>query len=118
MDVITTYEIVGELVYVTKTWKDGTIKECLGGVTKTETVRIDNTTVEDIVYTFDLEQGKYVEVSRTKRTDVLMPSDIDLLGMQLVEKDLQILDLQQQNAALGSSLVNLELRLLALEGGA
>lgn len=45
------------------------------------------------------------------------PSDIDILGDQLVEKELQILDLQQQNEALGVSLVNLELRLLSLEGG-
>jgi hypothetical protein len=46
------------------------------------------------------------------------PSDLDIIGQQLVEKDLQILDLQQQNDILGQQLVSMELRLLQLEGGA
>ena len=41
-----------------------------------------------------------------------------IIGQALVEKDLQILDLQQQNNILGQQLVDLELRLLQLEGGA
>lgn len=45
------------------------------------------------------------------------PIPTDVLGQEIVEKELQILDLQAQNAALGSTIVNLELRLLALEGG-
>lgn len=43
------------------------------------------------------------------------PSDIYLLGQQLVEKDLQILELQQENQTLGSQIVDLDLRLL--QGG-
>lgn len=46
------------------------------------------------------------------------PHPMDVLGQQLVEKELQILDLQAQNNMLGGSLVAMELRLLALEGGA
>lgn len=41
----------------------------------------------------------------------------EVLGGQIVEKELQILDLQSQNEALGASLVGMELRLLELEGG-
>lgn len=41
----------------------------------------------------------------------------EVLGGQIVEKELQILDLQAQNDALGASLVGMELRLLELEGG-
>lgn len=40
----------------------------------------------------------------------------EVLGGQMVEKELQILDLQSQNEALGASLVGMELRLLELEG--
>lgn len=40
----------------------------------------------------------------------------EVLGGQIVEKELQILDLQAQNDALGASLVGMELRLLELEG--
>jgi|GEM_PF-1413083 len=51
--------------------------------------------------------------------DVPQPlSNINILGQQLVQKELEILDLRQQNAALGNIIVDLELRLLALEGGA
>lgn len=41
----------------------------------------------------------------------------EVLGGQIVEKELQILDLKSQNDALGASLVGMELRLLELEGG-
>ena len=41
--------------------------------TKTETIRIDNETVEDVTYTFDLELGEYVEQSREQRAELLPP---------------------------------------------
>lgn len=40
------------------------------------------------------------------------PSSEDILGQQLVEKDLQILELQQENQVLGQQLVDIDLRLL------
>lgn len=43
------------------------------------------------------------------------PSETDILGQQLVEKDLQLLELQQENQMLGLQIVDLDLRLL--QGG-
>lgn len=45
----------------------------LMNIQKTETARIDNDTVEDISYTFDLELGEYVEQGREVREDTLPP---------------------------------------------
>jgi len=45
-------------------------------------------------------------------------TDIDLMGAQLVERELEALEFKAENAMLGGLLVQLELRLLALEGGA
>lgn len=42
---------------------------------------------------------------------------IDVLGQALVEKELQILQLQQDNAMLGQTLVELELCIMQLEQG-
>jgi len=39
-------------------------------------------------------------------------SETEILGQQIVEKDLQILDLQQENQVLGQQLVDIDLRLL------
>ncbi|WP_019420202.1 hypothetical protein [Paenibacillus sp. OSY-SE] len=39
-----------------------------------------------------------------------------ILGEQIVQKELEILDLQTQNETLGSNLVGMDLRLLTLEG--
>lgn len=66
--------------------------------------------------TLDPDTGEFIPAPYVPPEPIL--SDTDILGQQLVEKDLQILDLQTQNAAIGFSLVALELRLLALEGGA
>lgn len=57
------------------------------------------------------------EIAERTAPQSLPPSEIDILGQQLVEKDIQILDLQQQNDTLGQQLVAIDLRLLALEGG-
>ena len=43
------------------------------------------------------------------------PSEVDMLGMQMVEKDLQILDLQGTLEVLGEQVVQVDLRLL--QGG-
>ena len=43
------------------------------------------------------------------------PSEVDIIGMQMVEKDLQILDLQGTLEALGAQVVDVDLRLL--QGG-
>lgn len=40
------------------------------------------------------------------------PTEIDILGQQLVEKDLQIIALQNDNQTLGQQVVDLDLRLL------
>lgn len=39
----------------------------VGTAQKTETIRIDSETVEDVSYTFDIELGDYVEQSREQR---------------------------------------------------
>ncbi|RJX40857.1 hypothetical protein D3P09_02205 [Paenibacillus pinisoli] len=44
--------------------------------------------------------------------------DIDLMGAQLVQQELEALELKAINAMLGAQMVQMELRLLALEGGA
>lgn len=100
---------------------DGKMKRYFGIANKTETNRIDANTVEDIAYIFDLELGDYVEntaIPRVTRIDPLPvpePSEIDVIGMQLVEKDLQILELQSENEVIGQQLVDMDLRLL--QGG-
>ncbi|HBV87558.1 MAG TPA: hypothetical protein DEF42_13110 [Desulfosporosinus sp.] len=40
------------------------------------------------------------------------PHEIDILGQELVEKELQILELQLENQVLGQQLVDIDLRLL------
>ncbi len=43
---------------------------------------------------------------------IRIPSETEILGQQLVEKDLQILELQQENQILGQQMVDIDLRLL------
>lgn len=45
------------------------------------------------------------------------PTDTDILGQQLVQREIEIMQLQGENAMLGLTLVDLELRLMTLEGG-
>ena len=40
------------------------------------------------------------------------PTETEILGQQLVEKDLQVLELQRDNQALGQQIVGIDLRLL------
>lgn len=49
------------------------IEQLIGTVEKVETVRIDNNTVEDISYTFNLEKGQYIETGRVTRNEPLPP---------------------------------------------
>lgn len=44
-----------------------------------------------------------------------LPSELEVIGQQLVEKDLQILELQGQNQLLGQQVVGLELQNLELQ---
>lgn len=51
----------------------------------------------------------------TNQPKPVNPSDV--LGERIVQLEIENLQLKRQNEALGSSLVNIELRLLGLEGG-
>lgn len=63
------YFLDGENVFET----DDGVTGLVGTLNKTETVRIDNETVEDVAYTFNLEWGYYVEQSRTRRAETYVP---------------------------------------------
>lgn len=43
------------------------------------------------------------------------PSEIDRIGAELVERELEVLELKLQNEALGAQIVSLELRVLDIE---
>lgn len=43
------------------------------------------------------------------------PTEIDIIGQQLVEKDLQILDLQEQNEMIGAQVVAIDLKNMEME---
>lgn len=43
------------------------------------------------------------------------PSEIDRIGAELVERELEVLELNRQNEALGAQIVGLELRVLDIE---
>lgn len=49
--------------------------------------------------------------------DAPAPSDVDMLGQALVEKELELLAMKQDNAMLGQALVELELRIMQLAQG-
>ncbi|MBC2722043.1 hypothetical protein [Desulfosporosinus sp.] len=61
-----------------------------------------------------ITEFEYDEFDRVDNPQPLVkhPTEIDLLGQQLVEKELQILELQQENQILGQQLVDIDLRLL------
>lgn len=66
-----TYVIDNGYVYVTKEVSVGVTKSLVGSVTKTETERINETTVSDVTYQFDIELGQYIEQSRIERQEPL-----------------------------------------------
>jgi hypothetical protein len=45
------------------------------------------------------------------------PTELDLIGAQLIQRELEALELRAENQMLGVQLVGLELRLFQLEGG-
>lgn len=57
----------------------------------------------------------YLEAEANKPPEL---TEVDRLGTALVERELEALELRLQNEALGAQIVGLELRLLAVEGGA
>lgn len=71
--------------------------------------------------TFDIDKEEWSEGLTQEEIDALhvppTPSDVDILGAQLVERELQIMELQAQLEFVGGEIVNNDLRLLALEGG-
>lgn len=46
------------------------------------------------------------------------PSELDIIGEQLVQRELETLELRSENQMLSQLISDLELRLLSLEGGA
>lgn len=44
-------------------------------------------------------------------------SELDIIGMQLVQRELESLEIRSENNMLGEQLVAIDLRLLSLEGG-
>lgn len=65
------YTVEGDNVF----YENTVLKKYVGTVEKIETVRIDDETVEDVGYTFDLIAGDYVEISRTTRHEPLSPPE-------------------------------------------
>lgn len=64
------------LVKRKKDYEDGSsILEVIGGVTKTETIRIGVETVADVTYQFVFDAGQYIEQSRVERLEPFVPSE-------------------------------------------
>ncbi len=63
-------------------------------------------------WTEGLSQQEIDELTKPKP---LTPSDTDVLGQQLAEKELQIIRLQQENKILGQQVAEKELRIAKLE---
>lgn len=94
----TTYNIEKGLVYRTETSEHSTAKFFVGSATKTETIRINPQTVVDVVYKFNLQQGVYVEQSRSaereekeEKEPAKLPSDLEIIGAQMVNMELRLL---------------------------
>jgi len=56
------------------------------------------------------------EIERITAPQPQAPSELDWLGTELVARELEMLEIRQQNETLGAQVVGLELRLLSLEG--
>lgn len=55
------------------------------------------------------------EIDELTKTQPMEPSEMDKIGEQLVQRELEALELKQQNEALGAQIVGLELRVLSME---
>lgn len=72
-----------------ESWDDGSeMMTFISGI-KTDSVRIDAQSVEDISYQFDPKQEAYVEQSRTTRIDLLPPDPPDRIA-QLETENLEL----------------------------
>ena len=62
----------------------------------------------------ELDNGINIECQKLAEqpTPTTILSETSIIGQQLVEKDLQILELQQENQVLGQQMVGIDLRLL------
>lgn len=68
------YTIREDVVYHSSNVENATIEQIVGEVNQVITTRTDNNTVEDVSYTFNLEQGQYIETGRVTRNEPLPPS--------------------------------------------
>jgi hypothetical protein len=106
MSVITSHIIENETVYrVVSDEEVGLrIQEPIGTVNKTETNRIDENTVEDVAYSFDIAIGDYVEntaIPRVTRIEPLPPTpetDQEKIARLEAKISIQEQQLAQQNA--------------------
>lgn len=55
------------------------------------------------------------EIDELTKPQPMNPSEMDKIGEQLVQRELEALELKQQNEALGGQIVGLELRVLSME---
>ncbi|WP_433941362.1 hypothetical protein [Paenibacillus lautus] len=55
------------------------------------------------------------EIEELTRPKPVEPNEMDRLGSEMVTRELEVLELRQQNEAQGAQIVGLELRLLSLE---
>lgn len=86
------FTLESDAVYVVNDYGSGVmIKELIGAIDKVETVRIDTSNVEDITYTFDFDQGMYIEQSRVSRNEPL-PSQPPSLQQQIDEMKITLGD--------------------------
>ncbi|MCR8844201.1 hypothetical protein NQ117_10940 [Paenibacillus sp. SC116] len=74
-------------------------------------IKLDPTTNGSEFWKNGLTQAE-IEALKPK----LQPNPIETLGQQLVARELEVMELRNQNASQGAALVALELRLLNLEG--
>ncbi len=65
-----------------------------------------------VVRTLVVPSESYLQRLAELPAPIRIPSETEILGQQLVEKDLQILGMQQENQILGQQLVDIDLRLL------
>lgn len=85
-----TYEERGGTVYrIVEYPNGGKTEEALDE--RIETIRIDNETVVDVVYVFDMEEGRYIELSRTERREPFPPPELD----QITQLQLAIAELAE-----------------------
>jgi hypothetical protein len=98
MTLVINHIIENDTVYRIAEDKDSGLRlqEPIGQVNKVEVVRIDDNTVADVTYQFDLDLGEYVELSRLERPEPLPPPAI--------APEQRIIELEQQLAQTNADL--------------